>query len=1342
MNEWYRAYSSKNNLANLVFQERQPFGWLRVIVKPDSADPGLGPSTSIVPLDEDHVSIIKLRSREDDLYKELAHFIRTGPTGPHADTLLADRLASLESTVSASIVPSRVAGGLSLLDEPLKDRLWRLRRGRHLAEFKLEAETRRLTEDLLSGELSQASPDAKCAALAWCARILSTLGSVEETEELLNKSRRLGNRPEVVIAEAFLLLAKGNRSEALAHIKDLNSPMSRSASFVIATRDQDAETALSRFDASGLSTNELDADGKLLVLLRLLETGRWQPALQLSDSLDAHDFEASPALLRPAAMTNVIHTLPEESKAPFLHYSPLFSNSYFMAGEPASLERRRAAQNLLERMATEAELFECPAIQLDAGDTALWLELNDPDHRDQARERVKAKLASPADSLHYVAIAGRLGIELNRAAVQRQIEREKALSGQDSSDAILAGLALAQLTEDPEQIAAHIDANRDDLIKVIVPAALDQLHIKALAHSDQVGRAERILETLVADGISAQLREELQSIIDEGKGADRITSREELLQSNPTLENLTSLVGALEQSGNWTRLKPYAQQLFEKTKAAEAAQVYLRSLAETYADKELVAFVESNQGIFGNSINALYALAWAHFRLGNLPAAQTNLATLRSLRDDPNDRLLLIQTAIISGEWETLLPFIEDEWNKREQRSPGELLRAGQLASQLKSPRSRDLVKAAAHKAASDPAILIGCYNAAVKGDWEDDAVVGEWLQTAIEKSGDDGPIRRVSLGDILDQQPQWEIKQSKTWGLYTAGDVPTFVVAEAMNRTTVDLTLVPMLANRQEPDLRRRSVLFAFSGKRGKAKWEAKRIGIEPNALLTLSFVDLLPKALDQFEHVVIPHSTMAWLFNEVQHVEFHQPSRVTRAKKIRELIENGQLKRFASALKVNFSAAQEVGEHLAALLTAASAQQEGSERQHLVIRPYPVHKVGSLMKEITDLPAYSSILCNCASVVSALRQRGRITAADERRALQHLSLHEGTWPTTIEIKDKAVLYLDELAVTYLDQVGMLGHLKNAGFVAFVDASEADEISALLSHQSLAADVLDVLDRLRQQMAAAIKTGKVQLAESVDASDDLKNHPTANVLRLTSEVDAVLIDDRFVNQHANLDHDGKRVPIATTVDLIDFLCDSKVITNDERTELRTRLRQASLCLIPIAGDELLDALKASEFRAGRVIENAELRAMSESIRRLQMSDVLQAPKEQQWLSGTFEAIAQCMRNVWLEDIAEETIIARSNWLVELYDIRPWMHRLPDPQNADLNKKRYRLQLLALIGVVPNRLPTDRRRRYCAWLDDQILADVQSKDQATFQWLVAHAKSVVDDLKKKLAAMEGDEHES
>lgn len=278
--------------------------------------------------------------------------------------------------------------------------------------------------------------------------------------------------------------------------------------------------------------------------------------------------------------------------------------------------------------------------------------------------------------------------------------------------------------------------------------------------------------------------------------------------------------------------------------------------------------------------------------------------------------------------------------------------------------------------------------------------------------------------------------------------------------------------------------------------------------------------------------------------------------------------------------------------------------------------------------------------------------------------------------------------------------------------------------------------------MATAIKTGKVQLAESVDERDDLKNHPTANVLYLTGKVDAVLIDDRFVNQHPNLDHDGKRVPIATTVDLIDFLFDSGVIASDERTELRTRLLDACVCLIPIASDEILDALEASEIRAGRVIENAELRAISESIRRLQMSDVLQIPKEQQWLSGTLEAIAECMRSIWSGDAAEETTIARGNWLVELYDIRPWMHRLQDPQNAELNRERYRQQLLVLVAVIANRLPNDRRRRYLAWLDNHILADVQSKDQPTFQWLVTHVKSVVDDLVSKLATAEGDAHET
>ena len=59
--------------------------------------------------------------------------------------------------------------------------------------------------------------------------------------------------------------------------------------------------------------------------------------------------------------------------------------------------------------------------------------------------------------------------------------------------------------------------------------------------------------------------------------------------------------------------------------------------------------------------------------------------------------------------------------------------------------------------------------------------------------------------------------------------------------------------------------------------------VGVDATALLTLSYLNVLDKALDAFMAVYVPHSTLAWLFEEQHKAPFHQPSRIRDAHQLR---------------------------------------------------------------------------------------------------------------------------------------------------------------------------------------------------------------------------------------------------------------------------------------------------------------------------------------------------------------------------------------------------------------------------------------------------------------------------
>ena len=145
-----------------------------------------------------------------------------------------------------------------------------------------------------------------------------------------------------------------------------------------------------------------------------------------------------------------------------------------------------------------------------------------------------------------------------------------------------------------------------------------------------------------------------------------------------------------------------------------------------------------------------------------------------------------------------------------------------------------------------------------------------------------------------MELKPDWDRRESEIWQMLSRGDIPMFVAARSLNKSLIDLMLFPALTNLSENDPRRRGAVAAYSGQRQPRPFAAGgSVGIDATALLTLSFLNLLDKALDAFDAVHVPHSTLAWLFREKQRVAFHQPSRIRNAHRLQDLLATGALEK-----------------------------------------------------------------------------------------------------------------------------------------------------------------------------------------------------------------------------------------------------------------------------------------------------------------------------------------------------------------------------------------------------------------------------------------------------------------
>jgi hypothetical protein len=102
------------------------------------------------------------------------------------------------------------------------------------------------------------------------------------------------------------------------------------------------------------------------------------------------------------------------------------------------------------------------------------------------------------------------------------------------------------------------------------------------------------------------------------------------------------------------------------------------------------------------------------------------------------------------------------------------------------------------------------------------------------------------------------------------------------LNRSFIDLILPQSLGNLSKSDPRRRSIsiVYAYSGARpANSLPKLDTIAMDLTAIFSLAHLGLLGLAIEVYKEIVIPHSTLGWLFQEREQASFHQRSRIRNA-------------------------------------------------------------------------------------------------------------------------------------------------------------------------------------------------------------------------------------------------------------------------------------------------------------------------------------------------------------------------------------------------------------------------------------------------------------------------------
>lgn len=135
------------------------------------------------------------------------------------------------------------------------------------------------------------------------------------------------------------------------------------------------------------------------------------------------------------------------------------------------------------------------------------------------------------------------------------------------------------------------------------------------------------------------------------------------------------------------------------------------------------------------------------------------------------------------------------------------------------------------------------------------------------------------------------------------------------------------------------------------------------------------------------------------------------------------------------------------------------------------------------------------------------------------------------------------------------------------------------------------------------------------------------------------------------------------------------------------------------------------------------------------MTDLLQLPMEHVWLDGLHLACVQSIRAQWTPDIDDATARARSEWILGIFDIRGWVHRMQ--AGADDPEARFRSQAL-MLTMLPDADDTIRSR-YWQWLEEAILEPLRSENNVSYEMLIDTVEELIGVTLQRNAGRQGDD---
>lgn len=1176
-----------------------------------------------------------------------------------------------------------------------------------------------LAQELLDMGAGRVSPALARRIFLRAARAAALTGRPAEADRLLQAGATLQGPDSDLPARARIAEARGDVDDAVRLLRDETDSDSQSTVLSLLSRNKGDDVAIEFINERRIDMSQLTPFGAILVAqihLRRGDVERARVALEVVDDAQLTD---SPFLLVLRGMIRLASVLPKPDQHYVLDGVPIDVRPFRPILEEADLAAR------LDGAIADFQRLIPAAQELGFTETAgiahaylTWCTLLHPYRKTPALAQLRERMREPTKAVHDVHFVLAFDPEFDVRPLQAWLEKRENIGGLDDAE-LRAILTIRLHADKPAAVAATIAKYRERYRSSLSRAGIVALEIQSLARAGDTTSARLLFETerQTLDPTSVA---RLEAAIATAEGADPVAEHRRAYETTKTTDALRTLVGALIAKDDRRALAQYAKELFDRTADLSDLAIAAAAFANAGDAENFARLIESHPELERHDHELARRYAWLLLQQGRFQEALSRVADFRQ-KGKAHDVNLEIALAIETGNWEALGRPLADLLENADVEDGPQLIRAAHIAQASSQGPMLDLVKAAVARGENDPAVLIGAYTIFMEEGLENEGTEAQqWFTRALDLSGPDGPVRQFELKDLLKQQLDWNERTRKVDEIVLNGDVPLIVAAPALRSTIVDLILGNLVNNARLADARKRAVVPLFSGRRLPTRiGEVRRIAFDISSLMVLGWLGILPKVLTAFPEVVLPAGLFYEFFSARRRIRQTQKSRIVRAKQVLELINSQRLKLVQVQRFNRAPLAEQIGFELADLLQAAETT-DGN-----VLRPAPVYRIGLDNPRDADMSAWAGTLTDMHELLKTLRTLGAVQETTGESAEQYFQVQDRGWPSPAALKKERPVYVDSLALVYLQTTGLLEVLVNAFDTVYIHSNVKEEAISLVDAENRADEVFRVIDDIRSAIRSAGQAATKVLygpRSSTTEKDDLpEESSTLHLLGDLYAADVAVFDDRALNREPFAeDRKQTRARSATSLDLIEELHGRGVLSDAERRSLRHRLREAGAALVPADADEI----RLAADRSGE-LQSPELRAINDSISLVRIRGLLRFPAEVPWFASLSIRAKRALLESWNHEPDLERAEDLSNAIFYVIP-RPidWVSAWGDETPPEWVESVTRVAFASL--ALPLEITRDEAlTAYHRWAEIAFLRDLRTLEPERYQGVIQYVRQLL-----------------